>query len=219
MGYRGKVVEQEKARQLRAEGYSMDEIAALVGVSKSSVSLWTRDVPCPARPRRYASGVRSSHPQRLAKLRQIEELNELAVARIGQLSDHAFLVVGTALYAGEGSKSEGSVRFANSDPRMVAFFCAWLRRFFEIDEARLRLRLYLHEGLDLEAANAFWANITGIPEAQFGKPYRAVPDAGIRNNKHEHGCASVVYSCSRTHRAVMGLVRALLSSVDHLPGW
>ena len=40
---------------------------------------------------------------------------------------------------------------------MIAFFLAWLRRFFEVDESRLRLRLYLHEGLDLDAANAFWS--------------------------------------------------------------
>ena len=46
--------------------------------------------------------------------------------------------------------------FANSDPRMVAFFCSWLRHFFQVDESRLRVRLYLHQGLDLAAAIAFW---------------------------------------------------------------
>ncbi len=43
--------------------------------------------------------------------------------RIGQLSDEAFLAAGTALYAGEGSKTDGMVSFANSDPRMIEFFC------------------------------------------------------------------------------------------------
>ncbi len=37
-------MEQERARALRAEGYTMPEIATELGVSKSSVSLWTRDV-------------------------------------------------------------------------------------------------------------------------------------------------------------------------------
>ncbi len=113
-----------------------------------------------------------------------------------------------------GAKGDGSAKFANNDPQMIAFFGTWLRRFFSVDESRLRLKLYLHEGLDLDTANAFWSEVTGIPLSQFGKPYRAVPDAGIRNNKQEYGCpsTSVVNSCSRTHRAVMGLVRALLSS-------
>ena len=95
---------------------------------------------------------------------------------------------------------------------MVRFFCAWLRRFFEIDESRLRVRVYLHEGLDLDAAERFWSEATGIPRSQFGKPYRAAADPSIRKTKHQHGCVYVNYSCSRTHRGIMGLVRALLSS-------
>jgi hypothetical protein len=122
-----------------------------------------------------------------------------------------------ALYAGEGSKGDGSVIFANSDPRMVAFFCAWLRRFFEIDESRLRVRIYLHQGLALAAATAFWSELTGIPEWQFRKPYRAVADPSICLTKHVHGCVSIGYSCSATHRSIMGLVGALLSNAV-IPG-
>lgn len=127
-------------------------------------------------------------------------------------------MAGTALYAGEEAKMDGSVRFANSDPRMVTFFCAWLRHFLEVDETRLRLVLYLHEGLDLEEATEFWSRLTGIPLGQFGKPYRAVPDPSIRRSKHPRGCLSVVYGCSRTHRTVMGLVHALLSCDRVGPG-
>jgi ABC-type oligopeptide transport system ATPase subunit len=58
--------------------------------------------------------------------------------------------------AGEIILAGEPVRFANSDPRMILFFCIWLRHFFDIDESRLRLRLYLHQGLDLDAANTYW---------------------------------------------------------------
>ncbi len=120
--------------------------------------------------------------------------------RIGRLSERVFLVAGAALYAGEGNKTDGAVGFANSDPRMIAFFCAWLRRGFEVDESRLRVKLYLHDGLDLDHAPAFWSRLTCIPLSQFTKPYRPVPDPSIRNSKHPLGYPSVVYSCSRTHR-------------------
>ena len=211
MGYRGKVAEQNRARDLRAEGYTIPEIADMVGVSKSSVSMWVRDVPYVLR--RPAYGHRSHRgPNALARRKadEIEALLDAGRDRIGELTEREFLVTGTALYAGEGGK--GSLKFANSDPRMIRFFCDWLRHFFDIDEARLRLRLYLHEGLDLQAANRFWAELTGIPEAQFHMPYRAAPDSSIRQAKHLMGCPSVVYSCTRTHRAVMGLVTALLTS-------
>jgi hypothetical protein len=101
---------------------------------------------------------------------------------------------------------------------MVAMFCTWLRTCFEIDESRLRVRLYLHEGLDLDAAQSFWSDRTGIPPSQFTAPHRAVPDPSIRRSKHPMGCPSVVYSCSRTHREVMGLVHALLPSTSRIPG-
>jgi hypothetical protein len=216
MGFRGKVAEQEEARRLRAENLTLLDIATRLGVSKSSVSLWVRDVPFTPSKRRYGPQ-RRPHPGHLRKLEQIEQLNEMARMQVGTLSDEAFFSAGIALYAGEGSKTDGSIVFANSDPSMMRFFCAWLRRFFEVDESRLRMRVYLHQGLDLNSAEEHWAEVTGVPRSQFGKAYRAVPDPSIRNNKHEFGCAYFCYGCSRTHRAVMGLVRALLSS-EAIPG-
>jgi hypothetical protein len=100
---------------------------------------------------------------------------------------------------------------------MVVFFCAWLRHFFEIDESRLRVRLYLHEGLDVVVTTAYWSDLTAIPLEQFGKPYRAVADPTIRHAKHVHGCVGIGYSCSATHRRIMGLVAALLSDAA-VPG-
>jgi len=38
-----------RARELRAQGQTYDEIAAALGVSKGSVSLWVRDLPRPGR--------------------------------------------------------------------------------------------------------------------------------------------------------------------------
>jgi predicted nucleic acid-binding protein len=220
VGYRGKLAEQERARVLRAQAWTLNEIAAELGVSKSSVSLWVRGVIFDEAARAARAGAnrnrggRARGPNRLAQRRiaEIERLAHEGRQRIGALSDRDLLIAGTALYAGEGSKTDGAVAFANSDPRMVILFCRWLRRFFVIDEARLRVYLYLHAGLDLDAACAFWSSTTGIPRSQFGKPYRAVPDPSIRRTKHPMGCPRVSYSCTTTHRGVMGLVEALLSS-------
>jgi Homeodomain-like domain len=214
VGYRGKVREQEAARHLRAAGRTLQQIADELGVSKSSVSLWVRDVPFTPSKRRWGAK-RRPHPAQDRKRREIEECDRVGVARVGALDAASFLAAGAALYAGEGSKRDGMVVFANSDPAMVAFFCAWLRSFFAIDESRLRVRVYLHEGLDFNAAQAHWSMITRVPRTQFGKPYRAVADASIRRNKHTFGCCYVVYSCARTHRSIMGLIRALLSSAAY----
>jgi hypothetical protein len=71
--------------------------------------------------------------------------------------------------------------------------------------------MYLHEGLDLDAAQRFWSEVTGIPPAQFSKPYRATPSGGPHATKHEHGCPAIRYSCRSTLRAILGLCDGLLS--------
>jgi hypothetical protein len=216
VGYRGKLREREEARRLRAQGKTLQEIADRLDVSKSSVSLWVRDVPFTPSKRRYGAQ-RRPHPFHKRKLAQIAACDAEGIQRIGTLGEAAFLAAGVALYAGEGSKTDGAVKLANTDARIIAFFCAWLRAHFAIDESRLRVRLYLHQGLDLDGAEEFWSGVTGIPRAQFGKAYRAVPDVGIRHTKHIHGCPAVSYACITTHRRIMGLMRALLSS-DVIPG-
>lgn len=216
MGYGGKVTERHRARKLRAEAWTLKDITAELGVSKSSVSVWVRDVDFVPNPRRRTRPPRPSSLL-VRKLAEIDRLDAEGATEIGRMSDREFLIVGAALYAGEGFKRDGQAGMANTDPRLLALFVTWLRRHFEVDEVRLRVRLYLHEGLDLEAAEHFWSELLRIPRSQFRTPYRAVPDSTIRSTRHPLGCPGVTYNCSSTHRRVMGLVRAL-SSTDALPG-
>ena len=215
MGYRGKLVERAAARELRASGLTLAEICAGLGVSRSSVSVWVRDVELPGPIRRSGPRRRGPNALQRRKAAEIEEGLEWGRSVIGALSERDLLIAGTALYAGEGSKRDGCISFANTDPTMVRLFMAWLRHFFEPDEDRLRVRVYLHQGLDLASAEGHWSAVTGVPIRRFGAPYRAVPDASIRTNKHEFGCAYVSYSSSPAHRQVMGLVGALLTSSAH----
>jgi transcriptional regulator with XRE-family HTH domain len=211
MGYRGKLEERARARQLRAEAWTLQQIAEELGVSRSSVSRWVRDVEFATRPGRVGPRRVGRNRLRDEKLAQMEQLRREGRDRIGELSGAAFLAAGAALYAGEGGKRDGALQFANSDPGMIAFFLVWLRHFFPVDERRLRIRLYLHEELDLDAAERFWSELTGIPRSQFGAPYRAPNRDGVRRTKHVYGCPSVRYSCATTHRAVMGLVAGLFN--------
>jgi len=211
MGNRGHLDRQERARELRAQAWTLAEIAAELGCAKSSVSLWTRGVEFIPKPRNRGIGVAKPHPMHLAKLAEIDECRRWAAEALGEMSDRDLFVAGLGLYAGDGAKGDRHVLFSNSNAGLVALFCRWLRVFFEIEESRLRVQLYLHQGLDLDAAFGHWSQVTGIPREQFTKPYRAVANAGIRNNKHEHGCAHVRYACARTQRKIAGLLEALVS--------
>ena len=102
MGYRGKVIEQGKARELRADAWSLLEIAEELGVSKSSVSLWVRNVDFEPRPRRKA---RKRGPNKLerAKQAEIERFKVEGLQEIGRL---LLSMVSTLLRCRRGSVAD-----------------------------------------------------------------------------------------------------------------
>lgn len=131
VGYSGKLEEQEHARELRAKAWTLREIADELGVAKSSVTRWVRDVefdPTVRRSRRTDRLPRGTdHPLRRRKLAEIAECHEWGRKQIVELSDRDLLIAGTALYAGEGVKRDGEVALANTDPALVRLFLRWLR--------------------------------------------------------------------------------------------
>lgn len=217
MGYGGKFVERERARELRAQSWTLQRIADELGVAKGSVSVWVRDVEFTPKPRNRGHSGQRPHPLHLKKLAEIERCRVEAEAAYRALSGRERDLFVLGLYAGEGSKTGNHVSMANTNPSFLCSFVTWLREEFGVDESRLRARLYLHEGLDLGAAMDFWSEVLGIPISQFHRPYRAPADVSRRLAKHEFGCATVVYSCVSTHRRVMARLAAITSPFD-LPG-
>jgi hypothetical protein len=167
----------EKARELRTRGLSYNEIVAQLGVSKSSVSLWVRDIPCPERFRyvhneRRLEGLRKYNEARSA--RHAAE-TETAAAEIGELTERELLIAGAIAYWCEGGKSKsyrpGSDRavFTNSDPGLIRFYLRFLDTA-GVQRTDLTFRVQIHENADAEAAQRFWEEVTEAPEDQFGKP-------------------------------------------------
>src|SRR5262249_35119443 len=123
-----------RARELRLQGLDYDEIVAQLGVSKSSVSLWVRDLPRPARISDEAIRQCTSYHSRRywqaeRKVRNAQRAAtcNAAMAEVGRLSDHEVLAAGAIIYWCEGSKNKphrryDRVSFMNSDPGLIRFF-------------------------------------------------------------------------------------------------
>jgi hypothetical protein len=218
MGYGGKIQERRRARELRAQSWTLLDIARELNVSKASVSVWVRDVEFVPKPRNRGHPSHRPHPLTIKKQAELQRCRAEAAVTIGQLSDRDILVYGLALYLGEGAKtSQSGFGLANTSVEVMVSFMVWLRRCFEIDESRMRARLYLHEGLDLEAATVFWSDALGIPAAQFTAAYRPESRDRFRGSKHPNGCITVRYSDVTLHRRVMALISALTSQFA-IPG-
>ncbi len=117
-----------RARALREEGRDYDEIAARLSVSKSSVSLWVRDLPTPARlsyeecRKRSVQGTRRYwEAERQKRETARSAIRDAAASEVGQLSDREVVLLGAIAYWCEGAKSKPyrraeRVNFINSDP-------------------------------------------------------------------------------------------------------
>ncbi|MHA6762535.1 hypothetical protein [Streptacidiphilus sp. PAMC 29251] len=160
------------ARVLRTEGKTYDEIREALGVSKSSVSLWVRDLPHP--PRRQSPQERRDHMQRICwgPLRERRDgerraAKQAAASEIGELSDRELFVLGVGIYWSEGTKDKEyarreSVTLINSDAGLIAVYLAWLD-LLAVERSRLRFRVSIHESADVDAAQRTWAELIGLP--------------------------------------------------------
>ncbi|MFE4875012.1 hypothetical protein [Streptomyces sp. NPDC056682] len=211
-----------RARELRAQGMTYDQIQVELGCSKSSISLWVRDLPKPDRTRTREEASAIARRGWEATLQRREEERQLAkqdaAADIGELSDREPYLAGVVLYWTEGTKDKPwdrreSLKFINSDPNVIRLYLKWLE-LQNVGPERLRLCVNIHESADAEEATRFWAELTGLGPASFNKPVlkRHNPKT-LRKNTAEayRGCLVIYVTKSaelyrRTEGAWYGIV-------------
>ncbi len=166
-----------KARELRLQGWTYDQIQVELGCSKSSISLWVRDLPKPERKRtpEEASAIARRGWEVTLQRREEERQHTKAVARqaVGDLTDREVFLAGVVLYWAEGAKDKSYSRrerlhFINSDPNVISFFLRWLD-VLGVERERLRFRVSIHESAHVQEAEEFWARLAGVTPASFQK--------------------------------------------------
>jgi predicted transcriptional regulator len=214
------------ARELRIRGLDYEEIAAELGVSKSSVSLWVRDLPVPERLSYAECRKRSS--QGVAKYWEAERPRRDAIragtvaaasSQIRGLTDRDVLVAGAIAYWCEGSKRKpyrhcDRVVFINSDPLLIKFFL----RFVEVAGVsldRLTFRVSIHESADVAAAQEFWLAVTQADPAQFRRPNlkrHKVETTRKNTGDSYHGCLRVeVLRSAVLYQRIEGWCHAIMT--------
>ncbi|WP_405780083.1 hypothetical protein [Streptomyces sp. NBC_00859] len=165
-----------EARELRLQGMTYDRIQVELGCSKSSISLWVRDLPKPPRrTREDASAIAKRGWEATLQRREVErrQTKQAATDEIGAMSERELFIIGVALYWSEGTKDKPHARrervaFINSDPGMIQVFLAWLD-LLGVDRELLRFHVTIHESADVLAAEKYWAALVGSDTSSFGK--------------------------------------------------
>jgi transcriptional regulator with XRE-family HTH domain len=206
-----------KAVALRKKGFSFREISERIGISKSTASLWLRDVNLSriAKKRIYKLGVDGRNKGNESVRNRIADEDKKILANVkNSINQCALLkndlkVICALLYWCEGGKTEKSqLTFINSDPKLIEYFLGILRKAFNVDEKRFRVLVHVHNYHNIEKQIKFWSNITRIPETQFTKPYNK-PNTGKRIKEDYQGCISIRYYGREIRQEMLFLINEI----------
>lgn len=162
----------ERAVALRRAGYSYNLIAEKLTVSKSTLSVWLAQIsytPNETVVKRIGSAraamTKAKHEQKIASYR---EAMVLAKKDVGDFKKRDLLMVGLALYIGEGEKNE-NVGIINADTRIILTTMRWLQKCYGVPKENFTLAIHLYSDNNRSASLQYWSKETKIPLSQFGK--------------------------------------------------
>ena len=172
--------EQEQARFLRRKGMSLNDIVREIDVSKASVSLWVRNIELSDQQKKKISthgrNVESIEKRRQNRINNTLQRHRLIIdtakEKIQTLSKQELLLVGAALYWGEGGKTnKGMARISNSDPNVIQFMMRFFKEVFDVPQKKFRGHVHTFSHLNAERAERYWSKVSKIPRSQFYKTY------------------------------------------------
>jgi hypothetical protein len=212
------------AVEMRLAGKSYREIAEVVPVSKSTLSLWLRDVPLTAEQRRAVGRAGPSSARRLTLLathaRKREAAIECARSQVQLLAESELFVAGVAAYWAEGSKAKPwnpsvVVQFMNSDPGLIVLWLRWLD-LVGVTRDRLTFRVSIHESADVRGAEQYWAELVGVDVCEMQKTTlkRHNPKTVRKNTGDSYrGCLTVgVRRSTSLYRQIAGWWQGIIAA-------
>lgn len=208
-----KMAEKLTAIRLRKHGKSYKEILNNINVSKSTLSLWLRDVPLSEKNyNRIFVTLRQKNANRLAKANQqkrIQITKQIIVESIDEfktMMDNPLFLPGLMLYWAEGDKTETNevVKLSNSDPAMIKFMMKWFREICKVPENKFRIALHIHTLHCRKNITKYWSKLTNIPLKQFYKTQVKPTSLKHRRNPLYDGTCSVVIYERNLFRKIKG---------------
>lgn len=211
-----------EARILRKNGFSISDIKEKLKVSKSSVSIWVRDIILDKDQlekisekmfgRLVVEKRRTTRINRESAKRQI--LIDLAKRQVKQISNRELWLIGVMLYWAEGGKTQRSlVRFSNGDPEMIKIMMEFFRKICKVPEDKFRCYLHIHPHLDHIVAEKYWSKITNVNLTSFFKTYRKM-NVSSKNKKDNLPMGTLdIYICdTQLFLKISGWARGIFCS-------
>jgi predicted transcriptional regulator len=213
-----KTKEQRQARELRAEGCSVKEIERHLGVARSSVSRWVKDVQLGDEQRRaLAARVtegRLQAAERKSRAARLLRAEHQAEGRRFARERDASYAAGCMLYWAEGEKNRCRLSVSNSDVDLLRLFIGFLRDHFDVPHDKMRIHCHLFaDHLERQhEIEQLWLTALGLPEARLGKSvvntYSKYSEKK-RKNKLPYGTCKLTVNSTRIVQTVFGSIQEL----------
>jgi transcriptional regulator with XRE-family HTH domain len=211
-----KTAERQRARELRALGFSVQEIERELGVSRSSASLWVRNVPLSAEAQkrlreRVRNGPLRSAASSIARGRAIRLSYQDEGRRRARDGGTAY-AAGCMLYWAEGAKARNTVKIVNADPEVLVFFARFLREQFAVADDRMRVycNLFADHVDRQQEIEDFWLSALCLPRSSLRKTMVNVYSKYSqkkRTNKLPYGTAALVLHSTQIVQTIYGSIQ------------
>lgn len=219
----------EAARQLRREGYSLNEISAKLGPPKNTLTLWVRGIELTPEQRQRlhereaeANGrnrALAMMAHRQARLTRIHESHKQAEALLETLDDLTLTnhIAAAMLYLAEGAKTAAAFAFANSNPHIIRYWMYLLRSSFKLDESKFRIQVMCRADQDEAELRQYWMALTGIPRCI--KSHVDARTEGKATKRDDYkGVCKIVYHDVSIRRYLDALAHGLMArTVGSIP--
>lgn len=210
----------EAAQRLRRSGASYGEISKKIGVAKSTLSYWLKDVllNAHARKRLYTKQIevlsRGPKSQKERRAREIEQILKEAKTEIQfPLSNQTLLLMGAALYWGEGGKGK-MAHITNSDPHLILFAVRWIEAVFKIPSVQLKAYLNIYPQQEELKLKRFWSDLTKIPLENFCKSYVKPLSKNYKTNNLYYGTIRIyIPKSSNLRHRIFGWIQAAIKDI------
>jgi hypothetical protein len=197
------------------------EIEHHLGVARSSVSLWVRDVALSdaARERlfrRTRLGPQVAAVRKAARAREVRRWYQDDGRALAHIQDPVY-AAGCMLYWAEGSKSRNAAQICNADPEVIVYFAQFLRRYFDVAPNRMRLALNLfadHEQTQRQIED-FWLGRLSLPRTSLTKT-RINSYSKYSQKKR---CGKLPYGTARLTVSSTQIVQTIYGSIQEYGGF
>ena len=206
-----KYKERIRAIKLRKRGLSYKAILKETSVSKSTLSIWLREIELTKEQKskllnRAEMAMYKAAKRKVAnRIRRTNIIIEKAKKEVSGYKAHPLFLIGISLYWAEGAKSQNeSVKFSNSDEKMINLMMQWFRQICKVPEKKFRVHVHMHSLHCRKDILKYWSKVTHIPLSQFYKPYVKKTSLGQRKNILYNGTCSIVVNEKDLFRKIMG---------------